>query len=335
MTVTGTAIAIVGTGAMGRAHARAFAGAGVAHRIAYLCSARNPAPLTDAPDARLTTSFEEVLADRAVGVVSICTPTDSHRDLATRALRAGKHVLLEKPIALTVADAAAILDVAEASEGYLMVAHVVRFFGGYEAIGEAVSAGAVGVPLSVSAERVSPPAPSSPWWQDESRSGGPLVDFAIHDFDQLNLFLGTPVTVRTERARPDGPILTTVEYADGGLGRVLTSMQAPSGFGFTSAIDVLGSTGLLAHRFIGGGPGDAGPLTLDALGSASAVGSLAVDGGDPYRRQAEYFLDRVERRLVPDRVTGRSAVAALAVSLAARASLASGRTERVDGPPDA
>lgn len=327
-------IAIVGTGAMGRAHARAFVGAGRGEDIAYLCSARNPQPIVDAPAARLTTSIDEVLNDPAVGIVSICTPTDTHRDLAIRALRAGKHVLLEKPIALTVSDAMAILHEAESSAGIIMVAHVVRFFGGYESIGDAVRDGAVGTPLSATAERLSPPAPASPWWQDERRSGGHLVDFAIHDFDQLNLHLGTPLSVRAERGRPDGPTLTTVEYADGGLGRVLTSMRNPEAFGFTSAIEVLGSTGLLAHRFASTGPTEPTPLRLDALGSASAMGERPIDATDPYRRQAEYFIDCVEHDRSPARVTGRSAVSALALALAARTSLASGRSELVMGSPE-
>lgn len=327
-------IAIVGTGAMGRAHARAFASAGVADRIVYLCSARNPLQLAEAPLAARTTSFEEVLADPRVGIVSICTPTDTHRDLAVRALRSGKHVLLEKPIALTVDDALDILAAAASSDGSVMVAHVVRFFGGYEAVGDAVRSGALGTPLSVTAERLTSPAPASPWWQDERRSGGVLVDFAIHDFDQLNLLLGTPVTVHASCARPGAPILSSVEYADGGLGRVQTSMDMPESFGFTSAIEVLGTTGLLAHRFTGAGPEDGVPLHLDAVGSAAAWGRRPIDDSDPYRRQAEYFLERVAQQAEPDRVTGASAIAALAVSLAARASLASGRAERVRGLSD-
>lgn len=326
-------IAIIGTGVMGRAHARAFAAAGVADRVAYLCSARSPRPLADAPLARCTTSVEEVLADPRIGIVSICTPTDTHRSLAVRALQAGKHVLLEKPIALTVSDALAILDAAAASRASLMVAHVVRFFGGYEAVGEAVQSGALGTPHTVTAERLTSPAPPSPWWQDELRSGGVLVDFAIHDFDQLNLHLGTPLAVRSTRTRAGAPILTMVEYTGGGLGSVQTSMDMSEGFGFTSAIEVVGASGLIAHRFRGAGPGDTGPLQLTALGSATAWGDRVVDDADPYRRQAQYFLDRIARGAAPDRVTGASAVAALAVSLAARRSLASGRTEPVEGIP--
>lgn len=325
--MTSHRIAVIGTGAMGLAHVRALTGLGAADRIAYLCSARTPRPMPEAPSARLTTSVEEVLLDATVGIVVICTPTDTHRELAVRALRAGKHVLLEKPIALELADAHAILRAADESDRTFMVAHVVRFFGGYEAIDDAVRAGAVGTPLAVTAERLSAPAPPSPWWQDERRSGGPLVDLAIHDFDQLNQLLGTPRSVSARRTGAGRPIETTVDYADGGIGRVLTSMELPTAFGFSSAIEVLGSTGLIAHRFVGASPTHAPPLSVDALGSAASHGSYDVDETDPYRRQMASFLDCVDREVQPFRVTGRSAVAALAVALAAKDSLETG--ERV------
>lgn len=327
-------IAVIGTGAMGQAHVRALAGLGAADRIAYLCSARSPRPMREAPRAQLTTSVDEVLHDASVGIVVICTPTDTHRDLAVRALRAGKHVLLEKPIALELADAHAILRAAEEAERILMVAHVVRFFGGYEAIDDAVRAGAVGTPLAVTAERLSAPAPPSPWWQDERRSGGPLVDFAIHDFDQLNRLLGMPRAVSSRRTGSGRPIETTVDYADGGIGRVLTSMDLPPAFGFSSAIEVLGSTGLLAHRFVGASPTHRAPLSIEALGSAAPSRPYELDETDPYQRQMASFLECVERDVEPVRVTGPSAIAALMVALAAKTSLDTGKPLQLAEPTD-
>ena len=319
--MTADRIAVIGTGAMGLAHVRALAGLGAADRIAYLCSARSPRAMPEAPAARLTTSVDEVLLDASVGIVVICTPTDTHRDLAVSALRAGKHVLLEKPIALTLADAHAILRTADASDRIFMVAHVVRFFGGYEAVDDAVRAGAVGTPLAVTAERLSSPAAPSPWGQDARRSGGPLVDVASPAFDQLNQLLGQPRSVSARRTGTGRPIETTVDYADGGIGRVLTSMELPPAFGFSSAIEVLGSTGLIAHRFVGASPTHTPPLAIDALGSAAAHGLVDLDEADPYRRQMASFLDCVDRDIQPFRVTGRSALAALTVALAAKASL--------------
>ena len=199
-------IAIVGGGNMGRTHARAWSELGLGRDIRYICTPSPGADFPHAPSARFVTDFDEVLADPEVDIVSVCTPTPSHRDLAVRALGAGKHVLLEKPIALSTDDAEAIAAAAAESSGILMVAHVVRFFDGYQRVRGEAESGRLGELRHVRATRMSPAPTWASWLADESRSGGMLVDFAIHDFDQLNLFLGHPVAVTTVQAGSARPV---------------------------------------------------------------------------------------------------------------------------------
>lgn len=323
-----TAIAIVGQGGMGHAHARAWNEVGLGESIRYICTPGAPRRMEDAPHARFVTDLDTVLADPAVDLVSICTPTPTHAELAIRCLEAGMNVLLEKPIALTLADARAIEEAAARSTGVLMVAHVVRFFDGYRAIRQRVMAGELGTVLAVRAERLSAaPGPSS-WWHDESRSGGTVVDFAIHDIDQLTLFLGTPSTVLATRVRPDGPVEITVDYLGGGTGRVLSFMGMPAEFPFASSLEVLGSLGLADHRFVGGPTG----ASLGVVPPENDSYRLVVDGSqthriatsNPYARQAQYFLDCVRDGTEPDFCPIGDAVLALTVALAARESLARG-----------
>src|SRR5581483_8683347 len=108
------------------------------------------------------------------------------------ALAAGKHVFLEKPIALTLEDADAIVAAAERSGRMLMVGLVLRFWPEYVELQRRVAAGELGRPLAVSALRLSPPADWNDWMADRSQSGGTPVDLLIHDFDQMNWLLGTP-----------------------------------------------------------------------------------------------------------------------------------------------
>src|SRR4051794_35344211 len=129
---------------MGRAHAGAWARLGRGEDIRYVCTPQADGALADAPLALVTADFEAVLRDGGVDLVSICTPTDSHFELASRALAAGKHVLLEKPIASTVEEARELDAMADRHRGVLMVAHVVRFFPGYEEVHGAVREGAIG-----------------------------------------------------------------------------------------------------------------------------------------------------------------------------------------------
>jgi predicted dehydrogenase len=293
-------IAIVGAGRMGAEHAAAWRRAGLGDAIAYVVSPRTRPVLADAVGPTWVRSLSDALADPAVDLVSICTPTPSHARLAIEALDAGRNVLLEKPIALTLDEAFAVAEAARRSRGILMVAHVVRFMAGYAELVDRVSRGAVGTPRLVRAERVSAAPPSPSWFDDESRSGGLLVDFAIHDFDQANLLLGTPVAVRAVRVPGEGfgtPVVSTVEYAKGGAAQILSAADLPRGFAFRTGLEVIGSDGVDELR--------------------------AVDD-DPFLAQARYFLECVERGVEPLRAPVDAAVDALRVALAARASLGTG-----------
>ncbi|MEO6943712.1 MAG: Gfo/Idh/MocA family oxidoreductase [Lacisediminihabitans sp.] len=324
-----TSIAIVGQGAMARAHAKAWSEIGLSESISFVCGRSEAVPLDGAPRARFVTDLDVILRDQAVTIVSVCTPTPTHAEIAIRCLTAGKNVLLEKPIALTLTDAQAISEVAASSDGVLMVAHVVRFFDGYRAIREQAEAGVLGTILTARAQRFSPAPQASSWWHDESKSGGVLVDFSIHDFDQLNVFLGRPLAVSARRARPDGPFEVAVDYERGCSGQVLSFMGMPAGFSFASSIELLGSRGIADYRF-GGSLGESGS-DGDSYQMMTAAGALAspITRGNPYAAQARYFLDCVERNAAPEFCPTDSAVLALAVSLAARESYAAGRVVEV------
>lgn len=311
------AIGIIGQGRMGREHARAWSELGL--DIRYVCSPGAERPIQHAATARFVTDLDVVLADPHVDIVSVCTPTPTHHDIAIRSLRAGKNVLLEKPIALTMEQARAIAEAAAASGAVLMVAHVVRFFAGYRAIQQDAEAGRFGPILSVRARRISAPGEQAPWMRDEAQSGGVLVDFAIHDFDQLNLHLGTPVAVSAVRAGASGPFETTVEYADGGIGQVLAHLAMPAGTPFTTSIELIGTEGLADYHF-----------TADTFSAAS---SSQIPGENPYARQAEYFLHCVDSGTSPTLCPVDAAVSALQVALAARASVATGTRIRLPLPP--
>jgi predicted dehydrogenase len=301
--MTAHRIAIVGAGRMARAHAGAWVRAGLGDAIAYVVSPQTRPALEEAPHARWATRLEDVLADAEVDLLAVCTPTPSHAEIAIEALRHGRNVLLEKPIALTVADAEAVAEAARRSTGVLMVAHVVRFMRRYAELADRVADGSVGRVRAVRAARLSSGPPGGSWFDDERRSGGILVDFAIHDFDQANLLLGTPVAVRSVGVGGGGfgaPVATTVEYAGGGVAQVLSVADLPADSEFRSGLDVVGTGG------------------ADATAS-----DTAEPPDDPFLTQARYFLECVESKSDPIRCPTEDAIAALRVALAARTSLAS------------
>lgn len=324
-----TGIAIVGQGYMGQTHAAAWAALGLGDAITAIVTPHPKEAPECAPNAKVTASLAEALDDDAIDIVSVCTPTTTHREIAVAALAAGKNVLLEKPVALSMEDALAIRQASLDAQGILMVAQVVRFFEGHRILRQDVDGGLLGNVLSARARRLINRPDWATWWHDEERSGGALVDLAIHDFDQMNWFLGRPIAVTCRGAGGYGPFETTIEYADGGVGQVLSYADLAPGAPFTAGISLIGERGLADYELSAASPteqGDSAYPGLDGYRLAGSGGgrSVEVAGDDPYARQAAYFLECVQTGSQPTLSSIDSAVQALEVALAARESLSSG-----------
>jgi predicted dehydrogenase len=149
----------------------------------------------------------DLLNDPNVDLVDLCVPNDEHASLAIRALEAGKHVLVEKPIALDLADADRMLAAAKASGKLLMVAHVLPFFPEFAFALEAVKSKRYGRLQAAHLHRVI----SKPDWSsgigDADRSGGPAIDLHIHDTHFIGLTCGVPTAVQTRGVTEGGAVV--------------------------------------------------------------------------------------------------------------------------------
>jgi predicted dehydrogenase len=330
-------IAILGGGFMGASHAANYRALGDRVRVKTVASHRSDraAAVAESVGAELIDDLQSALRDPEVDAVDICLPTALHRELAEAAFAAGKHVLLEKPIALTIEDADAIVAAAERSGRLFMVGLVLRFWPEYVELQRRVAGGELGRPLSVSAVRLSPPADWNDWMADPGKSGGVPVDLLIHDFDQMNWLLGTPRRVFA-RAPHSNHVLAVVDYDDA-QGIAEGSMAMPTAYPFSSNVRVLAEDGVAEYAFSAApakGGGNVGasetPRGLQLyLRTRSEPVSVPVEPADPWGPEIEYFVDCVEHGRAPEQGTGDQARAALAVSLAAARSLESGRLEDV------
>ena len=179
---------VLGLGRFGRIHAQTLQRIrGV--KLHSVCS-RNEAVLHQYADEleieNITTSAAELLTDPEVDIVSIVTHWQDHYQLAIDALRAGKHVFLEKPIASSKREAREILKVANHSEGFLMVGHICRFDPRYSLARDQILAGEIGEVTTIHAKRNLPIAPAN------IRLGKipPLIGDGIHDLDLAMWMLG-------------------------------------------------------------------------------------------------------------------------------------------------
>ncbi|MCP5119803.1 MAG: Gfo/Idh/MocA family oxidoreductase, partial [bacterium] len=128
-------------------------------------------------------SVDESLADADVEAVDICLPTFLHAPVAIQALRAGKHVLVEKPMALDGPTADEIIEVANQAGRILMVAQALRFFPAYRLLSGLVRSGKLGPIRSALFRRRTAVPTWGPWEFDKAKSGGGIFDLLIHDVD--------------------------------------------------------------------------------------------------------------------------------------------------------
>jgi predicted dehydrogenase len=329
-------IAILGGGFMGASHAANYLALGERVRVKTVASRRSDRAIAVAAsvDAELTDDLMSVLRDPEVDAVDICLPTPLHREWAEASFTAGKHVLLEKPIALTLDDADAIVAAAERSGRLFMVGLVLRFWPEYVELQRRLGGGELGRPLSVSTLRLSPPADWNEWMADPAKSGGVCVDLLIHDFDQMNRLLGTPRRVFARAPHPDH-VLALVEY-DGAEGVAEGSMAMPKAYPFSSNVRVLAEGGVAEYAFSAAPAEDGGnvgasdaPRGLRLYPRGGEPVTVPVDPADPWGPEIAYFVECVERGRAPEQGTGAQARAALAVALAAAHSVASGQPEAV------
>ncbi len=322
-------IAILGSGAMGRTHAASFAKIdGVTLAAVASRTPANAQALAGAYGARATTDLDALLRDPEIDAVSITLPTHLHRRYAVAALRAGKHVLLEKPFALTVRDCDAIIAARRAHPRVLMIAHVLRFWPEYVAIQERVASGALGAPVSVVARRSAAALDPATWFRDPRQSGGAVLDLIVHDFDVANALLGAPKQASALGSRSAtgtwDDVHATVAYPGGRHALIEGNQRLPAGYPFTMSLRVLCERGAIEYT----ARGDAG----DAPESESASLIEYSDGksaplpfaaGSGYDAQARYFVTCAQTGRQPKLGAPAQARAAVALSNAVLRSLRS------------
>ena len=324
----GLRIGVVGTGFMGATHAAAWVAEG--HPVTLLGLDPARASVTaKAAGATLATSFKALLAD--VDIVDICTPTDRHLGIALAAAAAGRHVVCEKPLALTVADAERISAACDAAGVRLFVGHVLRFVAEYAAAQAMVARGDIGDPAVLRFKRAAfrPRKADDHWLFDPARSGGMVFDLMIHDMDYARWIAGEVVRVHCVSAAQERPDLgvdhafVTLTHASGAI-TLLTGSWAYGAPTFRTSLEIAGAHGLIAYD-----SERAQPILPFLHGIADsgqgAVGiSRSLSREDPFREQLRdmrsALLDGGEARVTP-----RDAIEAVRIGVAAKESARTGR----------
>jgi predicted dehydrogenase len=319
-------IGIVGVGFMGRIHflaSQRLKGA----KVTAICS-RDPAKRAgdwrntrgnfgpepgqvDVTGVKTYETLEQMLADPDIDLIDVCTVTDQHAPIALAALKAGKHVLVEKAIALSPQDADAMVSAARSAGKLLMVAHVLPFFPEFKFAAEAIRGGQYGKVLAAHFRRII----AKPDWSadigDAAKTGGPAVDLHIHDTHFIGLVCGVPNQVfGVGTVEQDAVTYLTTSYLYGPGGPAVTCSSGALSMGgrpFVHGYEIFLERATLVYD--SGGPA----LTLFTADGKSAQPALA-GGGDPlaaFADELQTAADGVKSGKEPDLLSGKLARDAL------------------------
>ena len=333
-------VAVVGIGFMGVTHIKSYRQIPQA-RLAAICDAvRLPldgdlsgiggnlgggAPLKlDMTQVRAYREFNDLLADPDIDLVDLCVPTPQHHALTIAALRAGKHVVCEKPLARTAVLAREIVAAAATAKSYFMPAMVMRFWPEWAWLHQAIVSQTHGKVLAARFRRVSaPPAWSRASYFQGEDSGGALLDLHIHDTDFVQYCFGRPRSVfSTGSTRYSGAIdhvVTAYQVAGDIPVTAEGSWLMTEGFGFSMTYTVNFENATADFDLARG----ADALKLYVAGQEPQT--VKVAGDDGYVGELRHMIESIQAGRAPSVVTPHDGLSAVEICEAEEASVRSGK----------
>jgi predicted dehydrogenase len=317
-------VAVVGLGFMGATHLRAIHN-GAAELAAVVSgdAAKLAGDLSSA-GGNLGGAGEQVdfsavkkystliaaLEDPEIDAVDLCLPTDLHEDAAIDALRHGKHVLVEKPMALDARACGRMIEEARRAGRVLMVAQVLRFSPAYTALAHVLPE--IGrIRGGVFRRRCAQPGWGA-WLVDKSRSGGGVFDLLIHDVDMALHLFGAPSEIVATGCEDLAAGIDTISaqlfYAGGCVIEIAGGWHHAGEYPFSMEYTLVADRGTVEYHSAG-----RAPTLFRAGGGAEALRLDTVDG---YHAEIEYFAACCRSGEAPERCSPESSAEAVRLTRA-------------------
>lgn len=286
-------IGIIGCGQIAEAHLKGFAACGTeVTAFADADAARSKAMADKTPGGRAFSSYRELVADAGVDAVVICTPPNSHREIAVTALGAGLHVLCEKPLASTLDDALAIESAAAAGGKVVMTAFRHRFLPAHQMMKRLLAERGLGKPVIFQNVFGGPSRECAGKWfcNQAVAGGGVFLDTCVHGVDLFRFYCGEIQTCAGQAVRDfEG---TTVEDSgvmmlrsrSGVLGTVTGSWNIGT---WRMAVEILAENGRVLYDY-------AKPSEILLEDADGKTESIPVAKSEGFQEQAAYFLSCIE-----------------------------------------
>lgn len=301
-------IGLVGLGFIGKQHLEAYKQIDGVEVVAICTRLGKANPnIPSSFTGQIYPSFNDMLADDAIEVVDICTPTFLHEETILLAARHGKHIICEKPLTLSYESAKHIAGIIEQNNVRLFVSHVLRFWPAYHKVKQLIAEEG-GMEL-VHAKRLGQSPNWATWFQDPQKSGGTLYDLHIHDIDYLIWLFGEVRSVYATGFQNHSDawdyVCTTVSFANGVKAIVEASHRLPEGMPFTMQITAQSPATFIRYEFTSTANIDsrkqAAPIVYKMANQTET--EIQVQDTDPFVNQLQYFSNCIsedaENEVVP------------------------------------
>ncbi len=337
-------LALIGAGVIGRRHLKAIADTNAAELVAVADPMAGVADLARELGVPHFAEAEDMLAAVAPSGVIIATPTEHHLRPSLAALEAGCHLLVEKPITATAAEADTLVQSSEAKGLHVLVGHHRRYYPQVEKAREILRGGALGQLVTVSGQWSvrKPDSYYKPDWRKGWRAG-PVLTNLIHEMDYLRYIVGEVTSVTGLLGSPvqgfekEDVAAFALAFEGGALGAFVLSDQADGPWAWELAtgenpafpkngencITFTGTKGALEFPNLRHWTSDG----LESWITPKSYRDYPLGLGDAFVRQIEHFADVIDGRALP-RITAADATESLRATLAVLDSAKSGR--RVD-----
>jgi 1,5-anhydro-D-fructose reductase (1,5-anhydro-D-mannitol-forming) len=275
--------------------------------------------------------LDALLGDGEIDAVYISTTNELHRDQTIAAARAGKHVLCEKPLALSLQDARAMLEACRAAGIVMATNHHLRNAGTHRAMRDAIASGRIGRPLAARVFHAVYLPPFLQGWRIDrpDAGGGVILDITVHDADTLRFVLGEDPVEAIAATQNGGMGQAGLEDAVMGVLRFRSGLIAQFHDAFTSrfagtGFEVHGTEGSLIGRDVM----TQKPVGTVMLRSAAGEEPLATDPTNLYERALGNFHAAIAGRGAPS-ATGEDGLWSLATGLAVQQAARSGHVASI------
>lgn len=325
-------IGILGAGAMGATHAAAWAGITEAEVVGVFSrDAARAAAVAAMGKACPSTDAARLIGRPDIDAIDVCLPTRVHPEFVIAALRAGKHVFCETPLALELGDAREMQAAARRADRLLQVGLLMRSVAACEHLKRETEAGRHGRLFSVTTWRLgSYLRREGP--DRKAHYGDPSTELMTFDFDLIHWLMGRPTTVSAsavQTAHGPGEISAVLQYEDGRHATVTASGLMPPGFAFTAGFRALFERAVFEQSTVFG---SAGPptSTFTLVEGREPARPVPVHGRNPYQVQLQRFVDCIAGRADRGLLDADQAIEALVFSKTTQISLAERRPVEID-----